>query len=130
MSWGTTYKTNLNQLSTKLNKCVRRIFFASSREDLGPYYKLLGILKLEKLVKLKIGTFISQINNKNCSIPDLFSDFLNPVINVHSYYTRYASQDNYYRPKARTNYGKSTFKFYASHAVMGIYTSVLENTTF
>ena len=65
----------------------------------------------KKIVKLKIGTFISQIKNKNCHIPDLFSDFPIPVTNVHSYYTRYASQDNYYRPKSRTNNGKSTFKF-------------------
>ena len=38
--------------------------FAYRQENLGPYFKLLGILKLENLVKLKIATFISQIRNK------------------------------------------------------------------
>jgi hypothetical protein len=114
MSWGTTYKTNLNQLSSKLNKCIRCIFFASLREDLSPYFKLLGILKLENLVKLKITTFLSQIRNKDNDTPDLFSDFFIPVSSVHSHYTIYASQDNYYRARIRTNYGQFTFKFYAS----------------
>jgi hypothetical protein len=79
-----------------------------------PYFKLLGILKLENLVKLKITTFLSQIRNKDNDTPDLFSDFFKPVSSVHSHYTKYASQDNYYRPRIRTNCGKFTFKFYAS----------------
>ena len=114
MSWGTTYKTNLNQLSLKINKCIRCIFYINPREDLNPYYKLLGILKLTNLIKLRILTFLSQIRNKDKDIPDLFIDFFKPVSEIHSYYTRYASQDNYYRPGVRTNYGKFTFKFYAS----------------
>jgi hypothetical protein len=47
MSWGTTYKSKLNQLSSKLNKCVKCIFFTNRRENPSPYYKLLGILKLD-----------------------------------------------------------------------------------
>ena len=42
-----------------------------------------------------------------------YGDFFKPVSEIHSYYTRYASQDNCYRPGVRTNYGKFTFKFYA-----------------
>ena len=53
-------------------------FFAYRQENLGPYCKLLGILKLENLVKLKIATFISQIRNKGNNIPHLFSELLLP----------------------------------------------------
>jgi hypothetical protein len=114
MSWGTTYKSKFYQLSSKLNKCVKCIFFANRHENPSPYYKLLGILKLDNLIKFKTATFVSQIRNRGNEIPELFSELLVPVSSVHSYNTRYASQDNYYRPAARTNYGKFSFKFFAS----------------
>jgi hypothetical protein len=66
------------------------------------------------LIKFKTATFVSQIRNRGNEIPELFSELLVPVSSVHSYNTRYASQDNYYRPAARTNYGKFSFKFFAS----------------
>ena len=94
--------------------CVRCIFFAYRQENLGPFFKLLWILKLENLVKLKIATFISQIRNKGNNIPHLFSELLLPVSNTHSHSTRYATQDNYYRIHARANYVKFSFKFFAS----------------
>ena len=53
-------------------------FFSYRQENLGPYFKLLGILKLENLVKLKIATFISQIRNKGNNVPHLFSELLLP----------------------------------------------------
>ena len=89
-------------------------FFAYRQDNLGPYLKLLGILKLENLEKLKIPTFISQIRNKGNNIPHSLSELLLPVSNIHSHSTRYATQDNYYRMHARTNYGKFSFKFFAS----------------
>ena len=93
MSWGTTYKSKLNQLSSKLNKCVKGcIFFANRRENPSPYYKLLGILKLDNLIKFKTATFVSQIRNRGNEIPELFSELLVPVSSVHSYNTRYASR--------------------------------------
>ena len=66
---------------------------------------------------------MSQIRNRGNEIPELFSELLVPVSSVHSYNTRYASQDNHYRPAARTNYGKFSFKFFASQlweTILGI----------
>ena len=97
--------------------CVRCIFFVAHRqENLGPFFKLLRILKLENLVKLKIATFtfISQIRNKGNNIPHLFSELLLPASNIHSHSTRYATQDNYYRMHVRANYSKFSFKLFAS----------------
>ena len=69
-------------------------FFAYRQENLGPYFKLLGILKIENVVKLKIATFISQIRNKDNNISHLFFELLLLVSNIHSHNTRYANQDN------------------------------------
>ena len=59
-------------------------FFAYRQENLGPYCKLLEILKLENLVKLKIATFISQIRNKGNNIPHLFSELLLPQCPIYT----------------------------------------------
>ena len=53
ISWGNTYTSHLTKLRTALNKCIRTIFFARSREDASPYYSLSGILKLDNVFKLK-----------------------------------------------------------------------------
>ena len=94
--------------------CYMYFFFAHRQENLGPFFKLLRILKLENPVKLKIATFISQIRNKGNNIPHLFSELLLPASNIHSHSTRYATQDNYYRMHVRANYGKFSFKLFAS----------------
>ena len=48
------------------------------------------------------------------SIPSIFHDFLTPVSNIYSYNTRYATENNFYRPQIRTNIGKFTLKYSAS----------------
>ena len=55
MSWGNTYHTNLKQLKSTQNSCVRSILFANKKESASQYFQLLGILKFENIVKLKIG---------------------------------------------------------------------------
>ena len=74
MSWGTTYKTKLKRLSSKVNKCITCIFFANGCEDPSPFYKLLGILKFDNLIKLKTASFISQLRSRGNKIPELFSE--------------------------------------------------------
>ena len=64
VSWGNTYKTRLNTLCRRQNKCVRSIFFAHSRESSTPYYKL------------KIANFTHKILNNKENIPAVFSDFI------------------------------------------------------
>ena len=46
-SWGTAYKTRLNKICIKQNRCIRSMFFAHGREHIDSYYNLLGILKFE-----------------------------------------------------------------------------------
>ena len=72
MSWETTYKTKLQRLSSKVNKCITCIFFANGCEDPIPFYKLLGVLKFDNLIKLKTASFISQLRSRGNEIPELF----------------------------------------------------------
>jgi hypothetical protein len=61
MSWGNTYRTNLNKIRSGQNACVRSIFFASKSENATPYYNLLKILKFDDIFKLKISIFTYKI---------------------------------------------------------------------
>ena len=53
---------------------------ASNRESPTIYYNILGILKFENVVKLKISTFTHKLNSNPSSIPSIFLDFLTPVL--------------------------------------------------
>ena len=61
MSWGTAYQTELHEIKISQNNCIRDIFFANKRESPTPYFRLLEILKLEKIFKLKIGALMHKI---------------------------------------------------------------------
>ena len=114
MSWGSTYPSNLKKTAVKQNNCVRSILFANNKQSATPCYQLLEILKFEDIVKLKIAMLTHKLFVNPFSVPSLFHDFLMPVVKVHSYNTRHAARHNFYRPKIRTNFGKFTFKYYAT----------------
>ena len=50
-SWGNTYKSKLTKISTKQNRC---------RENANLHYNILGVLKLENIIKLKTEIFASK----------------------------------------------------------------------
>lgn len=113
-TWGCATNTNLKCLCIKQNKCLRSIFFANARENANPYYKLLGILKLEAIYKFRICCLTYKINIKSDSIPGIFLDILTPASEKHNYNTSFASNNNFFRPRVSTNTGKSSFIFSAS----------------
>ncbi len=78
------------------------------------YYSLLGILKLDNVFKLKIANFTYQILNEPSNVPNIFSTYVTSASVSHTYNTRFASKENFSRPKVRTNYGKFTFQFASS----------------
>jgi hypothetical protein len=75
---------------------------------------MLEILKVDNIMKLKMAVFIHKIINCNSTIPPFFTEFLMPVQNVHSHFTRYSASQNLHKPYVRTNYGKFTFKYSAT----------------
>ena len=54
--------------------------------------------------------FILKIKNNKSNIPAVISDILTPASEVHFHNTRYAANQNFFKPIVRTNYGISTFK--------------------
>ena len=108
MSWGTAMcQTKLNKIKIGQNKCIRSIFFANKRESSTPYYALLQILKLQNVFKFKI------VHLKGETPPALY-DLVLSTSEVHNYNTRYATNQNLYRPASRTSYGLARFKVTAS----------------
>ena len=114
LSWGNTYVTKLNKIRTKQNTAVRRIFFAKDRENADSYYKILQILKLDDILKLKIGCLTYKILNTPSTVPVALQNYYTKASSIHQHNTRYASKQNLQRPKIRTNYGKHSSMFLAS----------------
>ena len=112
-SWGAAYKTRLNKICTKQNKCIRSMFFAHGREHVNPYYNLLEILKFEIIYRLKVSLFTHKFKNDKSNTPAVLLNILTPSSEIHPYNTRYAANQNFFKPSVRTNYGVSTFKFSA-----------------
>ena len=114
MSWGTAYQTKLHKMRISQNNCIRSIFFANKREGATPYFRLLGILKLENIFKSKIGALVHKIQYRKKDIPPALYDLVQSASAVHNYKTRYATNQNLYRPFSRTNYGLARFSVVAS----------------
>ena len=103
-SWGTAYKTRLNKICTKQNRCIRSMFFAHGREHVDSYYNLLGILKFENIYRLKVSLFIYKFKNDKSNTPAVLLNILIPASDIHSYNTRYAANQNFFKPSVRTNW--------------------------
>ena len=75
------------------------------------YYKLLGILNFDSIIKFKIVTFAKKLSNDPTKYPHVFHEYLKPITSVHNHNTRLAVSDSFYRPNVKTNYGQFTIKF-------------------
>ena len=82
-SWGAAYKTRLNKICTKQNRCIRSIFFAHGREHVNPYYNLLGILKLENIYRLKVSLFTYKLKKDISNTPAVLLNILTPASEIH-----------------------------------------------
>ena len=71
---------------------------------INPHYNLLGILR---------SLFTYKFKNDKSNTPVVLLNILTPASEIHSYYTRYATNQNFFKQSVRTNYGISTFKFSA-----------------
>ena len=114
MSWGTAYQTKLHKIKISHNNCIRGVFFANKRENPTPCFRLLGIFKLENILKLKIGALVHKIQYRKKELPLALYGLVQPASAVHNYKNRYATNQNLYRPFSRTNYGLARFSVVAS----------------
>lgn len=114
LSWGNTYVSKLSKLRSSENRCViKGYIFCKERRECNCVSYLFGILKLDNVLQLKIGTFVCKILEEN-NVPAVFDSCIDNVSAQHSHNTWYANRQNLIRPKARTNYGIQTFKFISS----------------
>jgi len=86
------------------------MFFARGREHVNPYYNLLGILKFENIYRLKASLFTHKLKNDKSNTPAVLLNILTPALEIHPYNTRYAANQNFFKPSVCTNYGVSTFQ--------------------
>ena len=97
-----------------MNKAVKLIFFADRRESPKPFYCLLDILNFNNVYRLKTATLTYQILKDTSKVPKPLVDYLTLASSIHTHNTRYSTNQNILRPKARTQYALTTFKFSAS----------------
>ena len=104
--------SRLPKVQTKLNKCIRFIFFSHNKESGAPYPKLLEYThNIDIIFKIKISLLAHKISQNEANIPEVLQNYLVKVPDIHSHNTRYASDLNFHVPRVRSNYGKHTFKF-------------------
>ena len=64
--------------------------------------------------KFKVALFTYKIINNISNVPNIFKRTLNPACEVHSYDTRFVSNQNLYWQGMRNSYGAATFAFVGS----------------
>ena len=83
-----------------------------STESAFPLLNLLYVLTVNNIYRLHILKF-THLWHKGL-LPVLFQSYFQYASSIHGYNTRYASKQNLYKPKERTNSGKQTLAFAAS----------------
>ena len=116
LAWGSAYKSHIKKIQTKQNHAIRLIFFARTlgklTESALPLFNLLDVLTVNNVYRLHILKF-THLWHKGL-LPFLFQNYFQYTSSIHGYNTRYASKQNLYKPKERTNSGKQTVAFAAS----------------
>ena len=110
VAWGSAYKTHINKLQVKQNHFARVVFFevlyGENTASALPLLNLLDLLTVKNIYQFKALKFIHDWHKQ--ILPSIFNDFFHYAKNVHSYNTRYASQNNLYKSRFRTNMGRQT----------------------
>ena len=115
LAWGSAYKTHINKIQIKQNHSARLIFFATDHgehtESALPLLNLLDVLTVHNVYRFHILKF-TYLWYKGL-LPKPFSNYFQYASNVHKYNTRYASKQNLYVKKVRTNMGKQAIGYAA-----------------
>ena len=71
-------------------------------------------LQLKARVNANMRLVAYKFKNDKSNTLAVLLDILTSASEIHSYNTRYASNQNFFKPSVCTNYGTSTFKFSAT----------------
>ena len=109
----------IDKIEAKQNHSARLIFFFISfattygehTESTLPLLNLLDVLTIHNVYRFQVLKFTYLWQKR--LLPKLFSNYFQYASNVHKYNTRYASKQNLYVKKVRTNTGKQTIGYAA-----------------
>ena len=99
----------LEPLDILPKKTMRIVTFSNFDQHSTPLFRLLNIIKLYDLVTLYICVFIFQFHNR--FLRSYFDFFFTQVKEMNKYNLRSTTNQSYYMPKARTNYGLFNIRF-------------------
>ena len=115
IAWGSAYKTHLQKLQSKQNTVLRLMFFATTSgpytESALPFLNLLDILTVDNVYYLHALKFTHMWHKG--FLPKVFDNLFQYAKSRHTYNTRYASKQNFCKPRIRTNTGKQMFSYKA-----------------
>ena len=83
--------------------------YGKNTESALPLLNLLNFLSVDNVFKLHALQF-AQLWHTN-QLPSSFDNWFRFVTDAHSYNTRYAQNQNFYKPLVKTNIGKKTISF-------------------
>ena len=114
LEWGSAYKTYIDKIQAQQNHSARPIFFATTYgEHTESALSLLNLsfLTVHNVYRFQILKFTYPWHKD--LLPKPFSNYFQYASNVHKYNTRYASKQNLYVKRVRTNKGKQTIGYTA-----------------
>ena len=109
ITWGLTFKTQLNKLINLQNKAVKIIGGGNYYDKATPFYSKLKILKLPDLIKFEIALFVHKVKIE--AVPSQFSEYLPKVKNLHNIPTRANLNDHYFLPFLRSKKLQRSIKY-------------------
>ena len=115
LAWGSTYNSHLQKVQIKQNHVATLIFFATTHgKDVKSAHSLLNLLDILTVhnVYCLHALKFTHLWHKGF-LPNIFCDIFQYASSIHSYNTRYATQQNLYKPRIRTNTGKQMISFVA-----------------
>ena len=111
-AWGKQAAYIIKPLETIQNRSIQIITKSDFTDHVTPLYKRLKILKLKDIYNLKIAILLHKIHNNQIIAP--FN--LIKINQVHSHYTRFSSNENYYLKTPLTTLTWSSFTVAAVQA--------------
>ena len=133
VAWGSAYKTHVNKLLTSKTKsfCKSRFFevlYGENTLSTLPLLNLPDFLTINNVYQFNALKFIHDWHKQ--SLPSIFNNSFHYAKNVHSHNTRYASQNNLYKSRFRTNMGKQTVSDMATNIWQNLPSVLKELNTF
>ena len=109
LNWSRANKTVFHSVEVLQNKILRACLFHDRFTSTSVLYNQFHVLKLNDLTKLEYGKFM--LKYKMNLLPSYFDGYFKKIEDIHSYNTRYKSNQNYFIPTVKSNHAKKSLQF-------------------